>query len=117
NRAEAIAGSRGPAAVPPRADHQVVQFRGVVLLERAVDPDRAVEVFLVPPAGDAQRRHLYRSDLWNHRLPLPELVVVGMGDEVVPRRDLAVEVVRVDVGQRSEAQIPAEGVVGIEIEL
>ena len=77
----------GPAAVVPRADDQVVQAAGVVLLERLVDVERAVEVLLVPPAGDVQRRHLHPADVGDERLPLPELVVVGMAHEVVPGRD------------------------------
>ena len=46
-----------PAAVIPRADDEIVLVVGVVLLELAVDGDRAVKVFLVPPARDVERRH------------------------------------------------------------
>src|SRR6185295_11121013 len=78
NRAKPIAGPRRPPAVPPRSDDEIVLFRAVVLLERVVDPDRSVEIFLVPPAGDAERRHLHRADLRDHRLALPEFVVIGV---------------------------------------
>src|SRR5262249_42935312 len=47
----------GPAAVVPWADDQGVQPAGVAFLERFVDRQRALEILLVPPAGDVESRH------------------------------------------------------------
>ena len=110
-------GSAVPAPVVPRPDDESVQIARVVLLERVVDRQRAVEVLLVPPAGHVQRRYLDVPDVRDHRLPLPEVVVVRMLDEVVPGRNLSVEEEGVDVGERAQRQVPAVGVVPIEAEL
>ena len=75
-----------PAAVIPRADDEIVLVLRVVLLERAVDRDRAVEVLLIPPAGDVQRRHADAVEVLHERFALPERIEVGMLDEVVPGR-------------------------------
>ena len=89
----------------------------IVLLERIVDANRTVEVFLIPPAGDAERRHLHVVNRGDQRLPLPELVVIRMKDEIVPGRNLFVKILRVRVGKRTERQVPVERVVAIEGEL
>ena len=41
---------------------------------------------------------------------LPECVVVGVLEQVVPERDLVVEVLRVDVGERADVQVEAVAV-------
>ena len=50
-----------PAAMIPRAGHQIVQMIRIVLFEQLVDLQRAVEILLVPPAGDIQVGNLRRS--------------------------------------------------------
>src|SRR5512143_2994681 len=74
-----LAGPAGPPAVPPRADDEEVARLVVVRLERAVDRHRSVEVLLVPPPRDVERRHGDARQIRPHRLPLPEGVVVGGG--------------------------------------
>ena len=67
--------------VMPGAEHQedfVVVF--VLRLDGAIDGRRAIDVFLVPKAGDQHGRHLQRlgGQQLVHRLVLPERVVAGM---------------------------------------
>src|SRR5262249_12496435 len=115
--AQLVAGSSIPAAVVPRPDDQAVELPRIVPLESLVDREGTVEVLLVPPARDAQRRNEHVADVGDHRLPLPEFVVVRMFDEVVPRGDLSLKEECVDVGERAEGQVPAVGVVPVESEL
>jgi serine/threonine protein kinase len=68
---------------------------------------------LVPPAGHVERRHGGRLRVLDDRLPLPERVVIRMRDVVVPRRDLPLEIARVDVRQRSEGEVPVVRVVAV----
>ena len=92
-------------------------MRRVVFFEGVVDPDGAVEIFLIPPSRHIERRHLHLVDVRNHRLALPELVVIRMRDKIVPRRNLSVKIPRVDAAERTEREVPAERVVAIEREL
>lgn len=117
DRAEFVAIAARPATVVPGADDEVVDALRIVLLEGAVDAERTVEVLLVPPAGDIERRHRAARQLRQHRLRAPERVVVGVGDIVVPGWDAAAEVLFVDILQRAELQIPIKRVVAIETEL
>src|SRR5438034_1019302 len=55
--AELVARPARPPPVVPRADHEEVPVEGVVPLQQLVNPQRPVEVFLVPPAADVQCRH------------------------------------------------------------
>ena len=50
-------------------------------------------------------------------LLLPEGVPVRMGDQIVPARDLAVEVAVVRLRERPEREVPLVGVLAIELEL
>ena len=116
DRPQAVAVAPHPAAVVPRADDQGVQAVAVLLLEGLVDPERAVEILLVPPAGDVQRRHAGAAQTRGDGLLAPEAVVVGVLDEVVPGRHLAVEVAGVDVRQRPEVEEPLVEVVAVVVE-
>src|SRR5262249_20565170 len=95
--AELLAFARVPAAVIPRTDDEEVLVVFVELLQPLVDLYRAVEVFLVPPPGDVERRHRHLGERRDQRLLLPELVVVRMRDVVVPGGNLSVQVLRVRV--------------------
>jgi hypothetical protein len=112
--AERAAGAARPAAVIPRSDDEKVLAPGVVLLQQLVDLDRPVEIFLIPPAGHVQRGHRDPVQPRRKRLPLPERVVVGMADEVVPGRERLVEIAAIGVPQRAELEIPVVGVVAID---
>src|SRR5262249_47227380 len=79
-----------PAAVIPRTRNEEIDPLLVVRLERLVNLDRAVKVLLIPPARDSERRDGYLLQVPGHRLPPPELVVVGVIDEIVPGGNFAV---------------------------
>src|SRR5579883_2559609 len=61
-----------PAAVIPGADDQKILMRGIVFFEQLIDLEGAVEIFLIPPAGDVQRRHGDAIQPWREALALPE---------------------------------------------
>ncbi len=88
-----------------------------MLLEQLVDLERAVEILLIEPARHVQRRHGHLVQVRRERLLLPKSIIVRMGDEVVPRRHLALKVFRVDVGQGPELEVPLEGVMPVELEV
>ena len=77
-------------------------WSGIVLRRVAEDLPRAPRIFLIPEAGDVQVRNRRSVQLTDPRLSLPELVVVGVLDDVVPVWNRAVQIFRVDVGQRAE---------------
>src|SRR5260370_28525576 len=95
-----------PAAVVPGARDEIVQMIGIALIEELVNLHGTVEVLLVPPAGNVQIRNFRRSDVGPESLFLPELVVVGMVDEIVPGGKLEMEILFVHVRERSEVHIP-----------
>ncbi len=95
-----------PSAMVPRTDDEEVLVRRVVPLEQFVDLDRTVKIFLVPPAGHVQRRHRHAFQPRREGLPLPESIVIGMIDEVVPGWEPVVEILPVDIRQRPELEIP-----------
>ena len=88
-----------------------------MLLHLAIDGDGTVEILLIPPASDVQRRYRHRMiQVRDGRLLLPELVVVGMCHVVIPRGDLALEHLSLHPRQRSQVEIPTVGVGAIERE-
>src|SRR5260370_27540459 len=76
-----------------------------------------LKILRVPPAGDIQVRNLGRTDVAKKGLLLPELVVVGMVDEIVPGRYLVVEILLVDVRQHTEIQVPLVRVGAVEFKV
>src|SRR5258708_26382818 len=84
--AELLSGAIAPATVPPRADDEKVAILPIVLFECPVNGDRPVEVLLIPPAGDVERRDGDSCEIRTHGLPLPELIVIGVRGDVRPRR-------------------------------
>src|SRR4051812_15903826 len=94
----------------------MTEIARVVLLERIVNRNRSVEIFLVPESSNAERRHGRVGQVFHNCLTLPELIPVGMREVVVPRRYFAVQILRVDVGERTEREIPVVRVVTIERE-
>src|SRR5205823_12058909 len=96
NVAELATIAARPAAVVPRSSNDVVQMLRVALLVQFISLDWPIEIFLVIPAGDVQVRHLRRAvDIARSRLPLPELVIAGVIDKVVPRGNPAMEILAV----------------------
>src|SRR5262249_21292700 len=101
----------------PRTWHKKIQMRRIVLLQRLVDSERAVEIFLIPPAGYIQRRDSDRGRLARERLTHPEVVVVRMRYKIIPRRNLSVKILLIHVGKRADVQVPLVRVVAIELKL
>ncbi len=101
----------------PRARHHIVHVVGVFLLQRFVNFHGTVEIFLIPPAGNVKIWHFWSIQVRRHRLLLPELVVVGMRDEIVPGGYLFVPVILVEVGGRPERGVPLEGIVAVELKI
>src|SRR5262249_510174 len=116
DRPQAVADPGAPPPVVPRPDHDRAEVPRVLLFPGLVDLQRAVEVLLVPPAGDVQGRDLRPCQEAIDRLTPPESVVVRVVDEVVPGRQLAVEVALIGGGQRPEGQEPLVRVVPVELE-
>src|SRR5437868_6600704 len=109
--AELLSRSAAPTTVSPWANDEEVAIGPIVLLELAIDHDRPVEIFLVPPSRDVERGHRDAGEIRTHRLSLPELVVVRMRRGVGPARQLLVlEHLRLDVRQRPDVEIPVVGV-------
>ena len=115
DRPQLATGVLAPAAVVPGAHDEVVDLRVVGLLEARVDLHRAEEVFLVEPPCHVEVRHRRVRQVRRRRVRLPEGVAVRVGDEVLPRRHLAVEIPLVDVAEGPEAQVPVVGVEGVEL--
>ena len=112
---ELLSGWRVPAAVIPGTDHQIVQVLRIVGLERLVDLDGPEEILLIPPARDGEGRNLDPVEIRRDGLRLPELIVVRVRHEVVPRRRLVVQHALVGVGERPELEIPVVEVGLIEL--
>src|SRR4051812_43483240 len=86
-------------------------------LEQLVNFLRAIEVFLVPPSGDVEERHVSVMDQISEDLFLPKVVKVRVSDEIVPRRNLAMKVPFIRVRQRSQREIPLVCIELVEFEV
>src|ERR1043165_6204981 len=93
--------TRPPAVVPWSSDEKFL-FRYVVTFEQLVDPDWTIEVFLVPPTRDVQRRHGDAIEPRRECLAFPERGVIGFVDEGGPGWDLALEILLIRVRERTE---------------
>ena len=105
------------AAVVPRADHQIVAVLGVAPFQELIDLERSIEVLLIPPAGDVQDRNGRLGQMGGEGLLVPERVPIRVRHEVIPARQLAMEVAVVDIGKGSQREVPLIGVQAIELEL
>ena len=114
---DAVADRLVPRAVIPWAGDHQVRVLGIVLGRLAVDLPRAPRIFLIPEAGDVEVGHRGARDLRVPRLALVVRIVVRMRDDGVPRGNLSVQVLRVDVRHRAELQVPVVGVVDVEVEV
>src|SRR5262249_39095501 len=95
--AEAAAVRTRPAAMIPRPGDEEIDPLLIVRLQRLVNLDRAVKVLLIPPARDSEHRDVYLLQVSGPGLPPPELVVVGVIDEIVPGWNFAFQVFLVGV--------------------
>src|ERR1039458_5998650 len=89
----------------------------IVLFQAGVDALRAVEIFLIPPAGDVHDGHLDGVEIRREGQALPEGIVVGVAGEILPGGELAVEVLFVGVRKRAEGEIPIVSVGAVEGEM
>src|SRR5579871_5200362 len=105
-----------PSAMIPRSRHEIVATIAIVGLHLLVDLLRSVEILLIPPAGHMHDRDLYSVEIGSERQPLPERIVIGVMEEILPSGQLSVEILLVRIGERSEIQIPIVGVAAIELE-
>src|ERR1051326_2087042 len=75
--AEFTAVTSRPATVVPWTNHEEILFRSVVSFEQLVNFQRTVEVFLIPPARNVQRRYGHTVQPRRKRLPRSEERRVG----------------------------------------
>ena len=106
-----VAQHPAPPAVQPRPRRKNVLGSRILRLDRAVDRHGAVEVLGVEPPRDVQDRVPDVAQVRQRVLPLPVLVVGVVLDEVVPGRDIAMEVQVIDV--RGRARLHEEVVAGV----
>jgi hypothetical protein len=70
--------------VIPGTGDEVVEMPGIVRFEAGVDALGAVEVLLVPPAGDVHDGNLDRVQVRGEGQALPEGIVIGVAREIFP---------------------------------
>src|SRR5262249_50569786 len=108
--------AKRPAAMVPWADDKEILILPVMFFQQFIDLERPVVILLIPPTSYVQRGNCDRFDVRLKGLLLPELVVIGMGDEIIPGRQLALEMLGVGVAQRAKPEIPIECVRPVELE-
>ena len=106
-----------PTAVIPWTSDQVIQVFVVSFFEDLVRLDWTIKIFLIPPSIDVHDGYRRLLELTGQRLLLPELIVIGMRNKVIPGWYLAVEVESVSVGERSKPQVPLVSIVSIEFKV
>src|SRR5581483_6014777 len=104
-----------PAALTPSPDHHATPSLPLVPLHQLANFHPPAPILLIPPARDVERRHGHAIQVRRERLLLPEPVVIRVRDEIIPRRQLPMEIFLVDVREGPEFQIPLEGVVPVEL--
>src|SRR3974377_2143629 len=93
-RPQARAVAARPPPVVPWARNEIIEVLRVVSLEQLVNLLWAVKVLLVPPAGYVQVGNGWLLHVRGEHLLFPEAVVIGMTYEIIPRRNIAVEIAR-----------------------
>ena len=81
----------------PWAKHYIVAVKGILLFHVMVHQLRTIDIFLVEIAADVQHRDLRLPHVTQWGVLLPEGIIVGMFDKVVPGGDLAVEVFLINI--------------------
>ena len=115
--ADAVALGAPPLSVIPRPGDDEVGVLRIVLLRVAENLPRTPGIFLVPESGNIEIGNGGGVKLAHPGFFFPEVVVVGMVDARIPVRNRSVKVLRVDVGERAEIEIPLVSVVSLEIEM
>src|SRR5215471_20184089 len=95
-----------PTSVIPGANNQEVLVGRLMFLEQLIDFHWSVKVLLIPPSCNIQCRNRDFVQPGRKCLPLPERIVVGMIDEVVPGRKLVVKILFICVRKRAQLQVP-----------
>ena len=114
---DAVCLRRLPLAVKPGPCHHEVGVVRVVFLRMVKDLPRPPRILLIPEARDVEVRDRRGVELPDPGLLAPEVVVVRVGDDVVPVGNGPVEVPGIDVRDRAEREIPGIGVVDLECEV
>ena len=96
--------------------HQVVILTRLRRFTRGENAPWPGKVLLIEPSPDVEVGHLGGANDSLHRLLLPEIVIVRMGDEIVPGGPLAVEITRIGLTQWAQLQIPIVSIVLLELE-
>src|SRR5579872_7192840 len=117
DQANAIAFRRLPFSVEPRSGDDEIGMLRVVFFGVAKNLPGSPRVFLIPESGDVQIRYGRRMQLANPCFLLPKIIVIWMVDAGIPVRNGAMQIFRIDVGERSQIEIPLVRIVGFEIEM
>src|SRR5215467_15020068 len=104
---------RLPLAMEPRAGNDEIRTVRIVLGSVAKDLPRPPGVLLVPETGDIEVGHGRGVQLADPRFVFPVVVVVRMFDRVVPCGNPSVQILFVDVGKRTQREVPVVSVVGL----
>ncbi len=101
----------------PRAGYHEIGVLWIIFPGVTKNLPRTPRVFLIPETGDVQIGHGGGVQLVDPSLLLPEFVIVGMIDGRIPVWNRPVQIFRIDVRQRTHAEIPLVSVVGFELEM
>src|SRR6185312_17418234 len=95
-----------PALMVPGADDQIIESVLIRLLVLLVCLDGTVEILRVEPPAHVQRRDGHRLNVWQHAAHVirPVPIEVGMRDEGVPTRHLAMKYPAIDIREWAQLQ-------------
>ena len=114
--AEPVAVGPRPPAVRPGSHHEHVRDARVQAFGFAVGLERAVQIFGIEPPAHGHDGRVNLLQMRTIGASFPPLVVIGMGHDVVPERDLVLEILLVRVRQRAQTEKELVGVGRFEIE-
>src|SRR2546427_1856844 len=117
NDADGVALWALPFAVIPRAGTNEMCSVGIMFGGVTENLPRSPGIFLIPEAGDIQIGNGGSMELIHPGFFFPEIVVIGMCNGIVPVRNRAVQIFRVDVSERAQGEIPLVGIVNFKIEI
>src|SRR3984957_2351541 len=100
----------------PGTLHHVIVLARLRCFPRRENTPWPRKVLLIEPTPDVQVGHLHGANDALYRLSLPEIVIVGMRDKVVPGGPLAVEITRVGLAEGPQLEIPVVSIELLELE-